>query len=139
MPPAEAINPAAHRQQQRVFYSALALIASLVVVAVKVWAFLVTGSAALKSDSLENAVNILASLFALVSVVVASRPADRGHPYGHGKIEFFSAAFEGGLVTLASVLILYEGIATLLRGPHPFSCGPGAGSTPMPCVPTAAT
>jgi cation diffusion facilitator family transporter len=54
----------------------------------------------------------------LIAVIMASRPADRGHPYGHGKIEFFSAAFEGGLVSLASALILYEAALTLWRGPQ---------------------
>ena len=49
-------------------------------------------------------------------IVFAGRPADRNHPYGHGKIEFFSAAFEGGLIAFAAVLIVYEVVLSLLRG-----------------------
>jgi cation diffusion facilitator family transporter len=48
--------------------------------------------------------------------VFAGRPADRNHPYGHGKIEFFSAAFEGGLIAFAAVMIIYEAILYLLQG-----------------------
>jgi cation diffusion facilitator family transporter len=55
-------------------------------------------------------------VFALGGIVFASQPADRNHPYGHGKIEFFSAAFEGGLIAFAAVLIVYEVVRALLYG-----------------------
>ena len=58
----------------------------------------------------------VASVLALVAILIGNRPADRGHPYGHGKIEFFSAAFEGGLISLASLMILYEAFHALLHG-----------------------
>ncbi|HEX9082842.1 MAG TPA: cation diffusion facilitator family transporter, partial [Holophagaceae bacterium] len=44
------------------------------------------------------------------------KPADRDHPYGHGKIEHFSAAFEGGLIALAAAFILIEAVESLVRG-----------------------
>jgi cation diffusion facilitator family transporter len=50
-------------------------------------------------------------------VVFSDKPADKDHPYGHGKIEHFSAAFEGGLITLAAVLIAYEAIDAMWHGP----------------------
>src|SRR5262245_34300058 len=77
-----------------------------------------TGSTAVLSDALESIVNVVAALFALGGLVFAGRPADRNHPYGHGKIEFFSAAFEGGLIAFASVLIVYAAIRTLIAGPE---------------------
>src|SRR5262249_41688266 len=49
-------------------------------------------------------------------LVFAGRPADRGHPYGHGKIEYFSAVFEGGLIAFAAVLILWQAFQTLRAG-----------------------
>jgi cation diffusion facilitator family transporter len=60
---------------------------------------------------------VVAAVFVLGGIIFAGRPADRNHPYGHGKIEFFSAAFEGGLIAFAAVLIVYEVILSLLRGP----------------------
>jgi hypothetical protein len=67
-------------------------------------------------DALESIVNVVAAVFALGGLVFAGRPADRNHPYGHGKIEFFSAAFEGGLIAFAAVLIIYEVVQSLIRG-----------------------
>lgn len=75
-----------------------------------------TGSKALQSDALEGLVNVVASVFALGAVWYAERPADRGHPFGHGKIEYFSAVFEGGLISLASAVILYESVQGWIRG-----------------------
>src|SRR6266540_2760818 len=75
-----------------------------------------TGSTAVLSDALESIVNVLAAVFALGGLIFAGRPADRNHPYGHGKIEFFSAAFEGGLIAFAAVVIIYEVVQSLIRG-----------------------
>ncbi|HAZ14262.1 MAG: hypothetical protein A2X86_18730 [Bdellovibrionales bacterium GWA2_49_15] len=90
--------------------------ASVFILILKWIAYKMTGSAALKSDALESVVNVIAGTFALGAVIYAEQPADRDHPYGHGKIEFFSAAFEGGLISLASVLIIYEAIISLIAG-----------------------
>jgi cation diffusion facilitator family transporter len=85
---------------------------SLVVGAALLWvkflAYQLTGSTAVLSDALESIVNVVAAVFALGSLMFAGRPADRNHPYGHGKIEYFAAAFEGGLIAFAAILIVYE-------------------------------
>jgi cation diffusion facilitator family transporter len=94
----------------------LSLAVSGVLLAAKYQAYLLTGSAAILSDALESIVNVVAAAFALGGLVFAGRPADRNHPYGHGKIEFFSAAFEGGLIAFAAVLILWEAGRTFWRG-----------------------
>jgi cation diffusion facilitator family transporter len=78
----------------------------------------VTGSTALLSDALESIVNVAAAALLLYTLVVASRPADRDHPYGHGKIEFFSAGAEGSLIAVAALAILYQAAVDLVRGPH---------------------
>jgi cation diffusion facilitator family transporter len=95
----------------------ISLAVSVVLLAAKYQAYRLTGSTAILSDALESIVNVVAAVFALGGIVFAGRPADRNHPYGHGKIEFFSAAFEGGLIAFAAVLIVYEVILSLLRGP----------------------
>ena len=94
----------------------VSLVAGAGIFAAKVVAWQLTGSSAVLSDALESVVNVVAAAFALNALRVASKPADRDHPYGHGKMELLSAAFEGGLITFASALIFYEGIQTL-RGP----------------------
>jgi cation diffusion facilitator family transporter len=97
---------------------AVSLAVSVLLLAAKYQAYLLTGSTAILSDALESIVNVVAAVFGLGGIIFAGRPADRNHPYGHGKIEFFSAAFEGGLIAFAAVLIVYEVILSLLRGPE---------------------
>jgi cation diffusion facilitator family transporter len=78
-------------------------------------AYFRTGSAAILSDALEGIVNIVAAAFAAFSLSTAHRPADEEHPYGHGKIEFLSAAFEGGMIVLAALIIFGEAAMDLWR------------------------
>lgn len=85
---------------------------------VKFFAYQLTGSTAVLSDALESIVNVVAAVFALASLVFAGRPADRNHPYGHGKIEYFSAAFEGGLIAFAAILIIYEASRGFFKTPE---------------------
>src|SRR5256885_490906 len=83
---------------------------------VKFVAYFLTGSAVIFSDAVESIVNVAAAGFALYSIVLAHRPADAGHPYGHGKIEFFSAGFEGGMILLAALVSALKAGGDLLRG-----------------------
>jgi cation diffusion facilitator family transporter len=94
----------------------VSLVLGTILLGAKYLAYQLTGSTAILSDALESIVNVVAALFALGGLVVAGWPADRNHPYGHGKIEFFSAAFEGGLIAFAAILIIKEAGEALLFG-----------------------
>jgi divalent metal cation (Fe/Co/Zn/Cd) transporter len=74
--------------------AAFSIVVGTAVLALKVAAWAVTGSAALYSDALESIVNIAASALALFALWVAEKPADAKHPYGHDKAEFFAAVVE---------------------------------------------
>ena len=100
---------------QVLFFS---LFVSLTVVALKWWAFIVSGSLALKTDALESVLNIAATVLAIIATYQAQRPADANHPYGHGKIEYFSSSIEGGMMLFASFYLLYEGVHGLISGSH---------------------
>lgn len=80
----------------------------LVVFALKLAAFWLTGSVALYSDALESTINVVAAGAAFVALRVSAQPADANHPYGHHKAEYFSAVFEGVLVVLAALSILHS-------------------------------
>ena len=82
-------------------------------------AFVITGSYAILSDALESVVHVVATAFAFASIVLAARPPDMKYPYGYGKIGYFSAGFEGGLIALAGLAILYEAGLGLIRGAQP--------------------
>lgn len=80
----------------------------LIVLAIKLLAWWMTGSVALFSDALESIVNVAAALAALIAVYYAAQPADERHPYGHHKAEFFSAVLEGAMIIVAALVIFHE-------------------------------
>lgn len=84
------------------------LMLGLVVLALKLLAWRMTGSVALYSDAMESIVNVATALAALVAVRIALRPADANHPYGHHKAEYFSAVMEGVMIVVAALLILHK-------------------------------
>jgi cation diffusion facilitator family transporter len=87
----------------------------LLLLAIKFAAYYLTGSTAIFADALEGIVNVAASAFAAYALMLAHQPADAEHPYGHGKIEFLSAGFEGGMILLAAIVAIGKAIDTLLR------------------------
>lgn len=108
------IPAAAGGPSRRASYVSLGV--SLSVLVLKFWGYRITGSQAVFSDAMESIVNVVAAAIALVVLAISLKPADKGHPYGHGKAEFFSAAFEGGLIAFASVLICFEAVQALWHG-----------------------
>lgn len=113
------MNPtpaAAERQSNHSWVALLSLVVAVTGLAVKFWAYLATSSQAVLGDALESIVNVVAAAFAFGVLRYAGRPADRDHPFGHGKVEFFSAAFEGGLIFFAALLILWQAGVAFLRG-----------------------
>ena len=107
----------------------LAMTASLVVAVVmlvgKLWAYQLTGSTAILSDALESVVHLAATAMAGFSLWYAAQPPDRAHPYGHGKIAYFSSGLEGALILLAAVGIVWTAIVDLIRGPEVQQIGLG--------------
>jgi cation diffusion facilitator family transporter len=101
----------------RLLAISLSVVLSAGLMALKFYAYWLTGSAAILSDALESIINVVASGFALGSIIFAARSPDPTHPYGHGKIEFFSAGFEGALIILAAFGIFYQAWPQLLH-PH---------------------
>ena len=96
----------------------LSLAAALLTIGMKTAAWWLTGSVGYLSDALESVVNVAAASFALAMLTYAMRPADADHPFGHGKAEYFSAAFEGAMIFLAALAILTTAIQRLLH-PQP--------------------
>jgi cation diffusion facilitator family transporter len=97
----------------------VAVVIAVALLAIKFWAYALTGSQAIFSDALESIVNVIAGAFALGVLAYAGQPADRDHPFGHGKMEFVSAAFEGGLIFCAALVILWQAGEALIAGAVP--------------------
>ena len=84
----------------------------------KLAAYYITGSAAIFSDAAESVIHVLATAFVSYSLWYAIQPPDVRHPYGHGKMAYFSSGFEGGLILIAALVILYSAIRSLIEGPE---------------------
>lgn len=99
-------------------YAWLSVVTAVIIILLKVAAYLLTGSIGFLSDALESGANILAAIITLVALVVAARPPDREHAYGHSKAEYLSSGAEGTLILLAAVFIIIQAISRLLN-PEP--------------------
>lgn len=99
-------------------YLKLSVAVALATIALKTLAWWVSGSVSLLSDALEALVNLAGASFALAMVIVAERPPDDDHPYGHHKAEYFSSGFEGVLIFAAALAIVWAAVHRLLN-PEP--------------------
>lgn len=91
------------------------VILAILIFIVKMIAWYLTDAVAIFTDALESTVNVAAGLFGLFSVWLAAKPRDANHPYGHGKIEYVSAAVEGTLIFVAGILIIYQSVTRLFE------------------------
>jgi cation diffusion facilitator family transporter len=82
----------------------------LIIFAVKLGAWYISGSVALLSDALESIINIAASCLMLYSVYISGKPADDEHHYGHQKVEYITSLTEGGLIITAAIFIIHTAL-----------------------------
>jgi cation diffusion facilitator family transporter len=98
------------------FAMTLSLLVGVLMFVMKTTAYLLTGSAAILSDAAESVVHVAAVAFAFYSLRLSFKPADSSHLYGHAKISFFSAGFEGAMIIIAALYIIVEAIHKWLAG-----------------------
>ncbi len=96
-------------------WATVAFVTSSALILAKFGAWWVTESTAILSDALESIINVVTSGFALYAVWLSARPRDEDHPYGHGKVEYVSAAIEGALILSAAVAILVVAVPRFWR------------------------
>lgn len=94
------------------------VIVGIAVLLIKYYAYAITGSIALLSDAIESVVNVIASFVTVVALHLSSKPADSKHHYGHYKLEYFSAFFEGCIIIVASLMIFKELGASLNKNDY---------------------
>ena len=94
----------------------LSLAVGFFMLLIKCYAYFLTGSAAILSDSAESIVHVFAVGFAAFSMWLSHKPADTNHTYGHDRITFFSAGFEGALIISAAIFILCQSIQKIIYG-----------------------
>ena len=92
----------------------LSIATALATIAIKAFAWRLTGSVGLLSDALESLVNLAAAIVALIMLQLAARPPDAEHAYGYSKAEYFASGLEGALIFLAAVAIIWTAVPRLL-------------------------
>lgn len=88
----------------------ISFVISIVLLFIKFYSYYLTNATSILTDALESIVNVVAASFASYSIYLSSLPKDDNHPYGHGKIEFFSAGIEGALIMVAGLFIIYQAV-----------------------------
>jgi len=99
-------------------YLKLSIAVAVATIALKTGAWWLTGSVSLLSDAMESLVNLAGAMFALTMVTLAAQPPDQDHPYGHHKAEYFSSGFEGVLIFVAALAIIWAA-AQRFMAPQP--------------------
>lgn len=92
----------------------LSVLSNSTVVILKIIVGLFTGSVAIISEAIHSLLDLLASFIAFLSVRISSKPADKEHPYGHGKVENISGTIETLLIFVAGIWIIYECIHKII-------------------------
>jgi cation diffusion facilitator family transporter len=107
----------AHRHSLKK-YAWLSIGAAIATIALKGFAYAITGSVGLLSDAIESLVNLVGATVALAMLTVAAQPPDDEHPHGHDKAEYFSSGVEGALIVAAAISIAIASVSRLIH-PQP--------------------
>ncbi|HLN55748.1 MAG TPA: cation diffusion facilitator family transporter [Bacteroidales bacterium] len=106
------MKPNNNKRSSLTRFAWLSIAAAILTISLKVTAYLLTDSVGLLSDAMESGINLAGAVMALAMLIIAARPADESHNYGHNKAEYFSSGVEGILILIAAIFI---GIASIRR------------------------
>lgn len=101
---------------QKKFAAGLSIFSNSVIIILKLVVGLYSGSISIISEAIHSMSDFLASVLTFFSVIKSAEPADKKHPFGHGKYEDMSGFIEGGLIIFAAVFIIYEALKKILSG-----------------------
>jgi cation diffusion facilitator family transporter len=94
----------------------LSVLSNTLLILLKLVAGILSGSVSIIAEAIHSGIDLLAALIAFVSLRIAGRPADREHPFGHGKVENVSGTIEAVLIFVAAIFIIYEAINRIIAG-----------------------
>ena len=89
-------------------FALLSICSNTLLIIFKVAAGILSGSVSIISEAIHSGMDLVASIVAFLSVRGSAKPADKEHPYGHGKVEFITSGIEGALIIFAGILIIIE-------------------------------
>jgi cation diffusion facilitator family transporter len=88
-------------------------VGNIILFGLKIWAGLVSGSVALIADAWHSLTDTLTSLIVLIGIKIAGKPADKEHPYGHGRAEVIASLIIGILLILVAIHFVTESVEKL--------------------------
>lgn len=101
---------------EKKFAAGLSITSNALVIVTKIIAGMVSGSISIISEAIHSLSDFLASVLTFFAVTRSAEPADKEHPFGHGKYEDMSGFIEGGLIIFAGFFIIFEAMEKLLHG-----------------------
>ncbi|MDQ1159746.1 cation diffusion facilitator family transporter [Chryseobacterium sp. SORGH_AS 447] len=110
------MNVQQNKNKDKLAFQKLIAVFGVILFIGKIVAWKLTNSDAVFSDAMESIVNVVSAFMGLYSLHLAAKPKDEDHPYGHGKVEFVTSGIEGALIAIAGIMIIYEGINSLIVG-----------------------
>lgn len=110
------MNVQKNKSKDKLAFQKLIAVFGVILFIGKIIAWKLTNSDAVFSDAIESIVNVISAFMGLYSLYLAAKPRDDDHPYGHGKVEFVTSGIEGALIAIAGIMIIYEGINSLIVG-----------------------
>lgn len=111
-----APTPSSTDSQDMNFSMKVSFLVGLFMLIIKCFAYYLTNSTAILSDAAESIIHVFAVGFAVYSMWLSLKPADANHLYGHEKVSFFSAGFEGAMIFIAALYIYYEAVQKFIYG-----------------------
>ena len=103
-------------ETQKKFAAGLSITSNTLIIITKIIAGMVSGSISIISEAIHSFSDFLASILTFFAVTRSAEPADKEHPFGHGKYEDMSGFIEGGLIIFAGLYIIYESSSKLISG-----------------------
>ncbi|WP_294313269.1 cation diffusion facilitator family transporter [uncultured Chryseobacterium sp.] len=110
------MNVQQNKNKDKMAFQKLIAVFGIILFIGKIVAWKLTNSDAVFSDAMESIVNVISAFMGLYSLYLAAKPKDEDHPYGHGKVEFVTSGIEGALIAIAGLMIIYEGVNSLITG-----------------------
>lgn len=109
---------------------------ALLLVVLKTWAAVSTGSTAMLGSLADTALDLAASVATLAGVSIAAKPEDDNHRFGHGKAEAIAALFQIVLISISAVGLAFRAIDQLIKGSGANSAAEGIGVSVIAMVAT---
>jgi cation diffusion facilitator family transporter len=99
---------------KKVSIARLSVASNTLLIILKLIIGILTGSVSIISEAIHSTMDLIAAVIAFLSVRVSDNPPDKGHPYGHGKIENISGVIEAILIFVAAIWIIYEAVKKII-------------------------